>query len=82
MLLVCDLVYFKYTEWLLRAEKLTSSSDCSCSPSPPCQKLPGWLGELDNGILCWHQLGCKYRDGLHPCNAGVSVLAFLTPLAL
>ena len=80
MLLVCDLVYFKYTEWLLQAEKLTSSSDCS--PSPPCQKLPGWLGELDNGIPCWHQLGCKSRDGLHPCNAGVGVLACLTPPAL
>lgn len=46
MLLVCDLVYFKYTEWSLWAEKLTSSSDCSCSPSPPCLKAPRVTGRI------------------------------------
>lgn len=46
MLFVCDLVSFKYTQWLLQAEKLTSSSDCSCSPSPPSLKAPRVTGRI------------------------------------
>lgn len=35
---------------------------------------------MDHGVPCWHQLCCKYRDGLCPCDAGVGLFTFLSLL--